>query len=596
MVATIGHERFYEIGTWVDESLGVYVGWSVHKGSFADGMPLVNEQRNVVLIFSGEEYPEPGTPRRLEERGHRIGAAGPEYLVHVSEDDSAFPASLNGRFHGLRIDLAQREATLFNDRYAMHRLYYHEAKEGFYFAAEAKAILAVRPETRALDVRSAGELLSCGCVLENRTLFKNIHVLPAAARWSFRDGALGQRAAYFDPREWEEQELLEPEAYYQELRQVFERNVHRYFAGREPIGMSLTVGLDTRMIMACEKPAPGSLPCYTWGGMFRDNQDVIVARQIAEVCGQQHQAVPVADPFLNRFAHYAERAVYLADGCVDVSHAPDLYLNERARGIAPVRMTGLYGGEVLRRVRAFKPMPILPGLLSPEMQSSVQDAVGTYKRVLDTHPLSFAVFRQAPWHHYGNLALEETQVAMRSPFLDNDFVRTVFRAPDSACVNNDVCRRLIADGNPALGRIRTDRGVGGDRGRLLESASRGFHEFLFKAEYAYDYGMPQALAKVDHALSALRLERLFLGRHKAFHFRTWYHNSLAPYVGDVLLDPKALARPHVDRKAVETVVRGHIKGDGNYTTEIHNLLTLELIHRLFVDSDARVAVEPVASQ
>ena len=41
---------------------------------------------------------------------------------------------------------------LFNDRYGMHRLYYHQAKEAFYFAAEAKAILAVRPELRALMI------------------------------------------------------------------------------------------------------------------------------------------------------------------------------------------------------------------------------------------------------------------------------------------------------------------------------------------------------------------------------------------------------------------------------------------------------------
>ena len=40
------------------------------------------------------------------------------------------------------------------------------------------------------------------------------------------------------------------------------------------------------------------------------------------------------------------------------------------------------------------------------------------------------------------------------------------------------------------------------------------HAFLelFKAEYAYDMGMPQGLARIDHPLSALRLERLFLGR------------------------------------------------------------------------------------
>ena len=41
-----------------------------------------------------------------------------------------------------------------------------------------------------------------------------------------------------------------------------------------------------------------------------------------------------------------------------------------------------------------------------------------------------------------------------------------------------------------------------------------FFEFLFKAKYAYDVGMPQGLATFDHALSTLHLDRILLGRHR----------------------------------------------------------------------------------
>ncbi len=105
-----------------------------------------------------------------------------------------------------------------------------------------------------------------------------------------------------------------------------------------------------------------------------------------------------------------------------------------------------------------------------------------------------------------------------------------------------------------------------------------------KAEYAYDHGMPQWLARIDHLLSPLHPERLFLGRHKYYHFRVWYRDALSEYVREMLLDPRTLSRPYLDRKGVEAVVRGHVKGNRNYTYEIHTLLTLELLHRLFVDS------------
>ena len=584
MAESLRHEDFYVGGTRVDKSLGVYVGWVVRKGSFSDGMPLRNEHGDVVLVFSGEEFPEPGTAQRLKERGHELDVAGPSYLVHLYEEDPSFPAGLNGRFHGLLTDQNQRTAVLFNDRYGMHRIYYHDSRDGFYFAAEAKAILAVCPELRRMDPRGLGEFVACGCTLEDRTLFMGVHVLPGGSRWVFRNGSLARKEKYFEPEEWENQGRLEPEPYYREIRDVFSRNLPRFFEGRERIGMSLTGGLDTRMIMAWQKRQPASLPCYTFGGMLRDCQDVVVARQVARVCEQPHQMIQVGKEFLSKFAHYAQRSVYLTDGCVDVSRAPDLYLNEKAREIAPVRMTGNYGGEVLRRVRAFKPEEPLPGLFAPELLCHVRQVRETYAGLLGEHPVSFAVFKQGPWHHYGVLALEQTQLSMRSPFLDNDFVRTVFRAPESALATRGVSLRLIADGNRALLRIPTDRGLAGERGRLLEAASHGILEFLFKAEYAYDMGMPQWVARVDHVLSPLRLERLFLGRHKIFHFRVWYRDVLAGYVREMLLDPRSLSRPHIDRKGLEAVVQGHINGDRNYTTELHTVLTLEILHRLFLDN------------
>jgi asparagine synthase (glutamine-hydrolysing) len=317
--------------------------------------------------------------------------------------------------------------------------------------------------------------------------------------------------------------------------------------------------------------------------MFRDCQDVVKGRRVAEICQQPHQVLRVGQEFLKRFPHYAERAVYLSDGCVDVERAPDVFLYERAREIAPVRMTGNYGGEVLRGIRAFKPTEPLAGLFCSEVYSQVSQARETYARLIQCHPVSFAAFMQGPWYHYGVLALEQTQLSLRTPFLDNDLVRTVYRAPKSALSSNDDSLRLIADGNKELLQISTDRGLAGDKGRISGAASRGFLEFLFKAEYAYDMGMPQVVARIDHAFSGLHLERLFLGRHKFAHFRIWYRDALAAYVREILLDPLSLSRAYVERKGLEKVVRGHLKGDRNYTGEIHKLLTLELIHRLFLD-------------
>ena len=94
---------------------------------------------------------------------------------------------------------------------------------------------------------------------------------------------------------------MEPEPYYEEVRQIFERTLPRYFNASERIGLSLTGGLDTRMILAWHKPAPGSLPCYTFGGSYRDCRDVRIARQVAKACEQRHEVIPVGTEFLYAF-------------------------------------------------------------------------------------------------------------------------------------------------------------------------------------------------------------------------------------------------------------------------------------------------------
>lgn len=580
MLESLLHESFYVAGTWSDPAQGIYVGWVAREGSFAAEMPAQNERGDVILIFSGEEFPEPGKIEALRAAGHAVAPDGPSYLVHRYEDEPDFPKRLNGRFHGLVVDRARRTAMLFNDRYGLQRIYYHEARDSFYFAAESKAILKVRPDLRVADPRGLGEFIVCGCVLENRTLFQDIHVLPPGSAWSFRGGKLEKEASYFDPREWEGLEPLKPEEYYGHLRDVFVKNLPRYFEGQERIGVSLTGGLDTRIIMAWRKAEPNMLPCYTFGSMYRDNEDVKLARRVAKICGQQHEVVTTGEEFLSRFAHYAERTTYLTDVCVDLGRSPDLYVNEKARLIAPIRMVGTYGSEMLLHAVMFKAEEPAAGLFQKELLPQIQKARETYDASRRGHPVTFITFRQSPWHHYGVLGLEQTQVGVRTPYLDNELVETIYKSPGPVAINEEGRIRLIREGNPALARLRTDRGLGDQKNPVTHALL----EFLFKAEYAYDYGMPQWAAQVDHLFSRLHLERIWLGRHKLYHFRVWYRDQLREYVREMLLDKRSLARPYIQRTGVERIVSEHLRGNRNYTTEIHRLLSLELLHRLFVDA------------
>ena len=160
----------------------------------------------------------------------------------------------------------------------------------------------------------------------------------------------------------------------------------------------------------------------------------------------------------------------------------------------------------------------------------------------------------------------------------------MFRAPASTLNDSDISLRLIADGDPALGRIPTDRGLLLAKNDLWTRAKHEAIEFSVKAEYAYDYGMPQWMAKFDRLATPLHLERLFLGRHKFYHFRYWYRHQLAEFVKGILLDPRTLSRPFFERAGLEAMVQDHTSGRRNCTLGIHKALSLEFIHRLFIDA------------
>lgn len=581
MVQSMSHDPSQTSGNCSVNQLCLSAGWVSRLGSFSDCPPAWNEDRNICLLFAGEEFSTRDQFVNLGP-GHNGIRDDASALVQLYEQQgSGFLAQLNGWFSGVLVDLRSDTITLFNDRYGLGRLYYHESPEGFHFASEAKSLLAVLPKLRRLDQRGLAEFFSVGCVLQNRSLFQDLSILPGGAMWIFhRDGRVDKQR-YFKPETWEQQEKLTPAAYGERLQQVFSRVAPRYLAGAQRVGMSLTGGLDSRMILAWLKAVPGSLPCYTFNGPYRDCADVRIARKLALACQQPHTTLPVREEFFADFPSLAEKAVYLTDGAMDVSGAVELDVNRSARDIAPVRLTGNYGSEILRSNVAFRPGRVTASLFTPEFGRLVEEAANTYRREAAGNRLSFIAFKQVPWHHYARLALEQSQLTLRSPFLDNELVALAFQAPSEVAASSSPLLQLIAAGNPALDRVRTDRALRRLPLPLFSHVANRWQEFTVKAEYAYDYGMPHWLARFDRVFKPLHLERLFLGRHKFYHFRVWYRDRLQEHVRACAADARTIPacyRP----EAVRRIVDDHLAGRGNHTLELHKLLSVQLMERIFV--------------
>src|SRR5688572_1207254 len=292
MIQSMLHEPFYTSGSLAQKDLGLLAGWVSQAGTFSDCMPAWNETRDICLIFSGEVF---GAEKDARGLVHRYEKQGADFLIE-----------LNGSFSGLIIDLREKKVILFNDRYGLNRIYYHEDETGFYFASEAKALLKVLPKLRELDAVGLGEFLSCGCTLEDRTLFREIRILPPASKWTFNPL---RKEHYFSASEWEALPAQKPAEYCANLVSTFSRILPPYLNGKQPLALSLTGGLDSRMILAWSRRAPGSLPAYTFSGPYRECADVRVARRIAKLCDQPHTTLRISSDFFERFPALAEKTI-----------------------------------------------------------------------------------------------------------------------------------------------------------------------------------------------------------------------------------------------------------------------------------------------
>ena len=585
MVECMRHERFYTSGTCSFPNLGIHAGWIAHEGSMAADQVFWNEASGRgpsfcrrMLCRSGSQDPSEASTARCS--ATRAG----DWLVHLYEEKGEeFFESLNGLFSGLLIDLRHQRAFLFNDRYGIERLYWFEAGEATYFATEAKALLRVLPQLRAFDPEGVTDFLAFGCTLEWRTLFRGMHLAPGGSLWRIENGEC-RKSRYFDPVQWESLPILSDDAFQARFQETFTRLLPRYFASDSEVGISLTGGLDTRMIMAGSAWNGARPVCYTFAGQEGRTLDARIAAQVAKVFGLDHRLLRIDSDFLTKFAAIADRTIYITDGCFGVNGAHEIYLNGLARQLAPVRITGNFGSEVLRSMSTFKPLGLPPELFHPDFRSSLSTLECTHSASQE-HPVTFAAFREIPWSLFGSLAAGRSQVLFRTPYLDNELVALAFQAPQRLRQSPASALRFVQHASPALNEIPTDRGLNGNRKGLPVFLRHLFSELTFKLEYLYNDGPPEWLSRMDPLIERLGAVTV-AGLHKYLPYRHWYRKELASYLHEAMARALARQSPFWNVRFLRELAPAHVRGQRNYVREINAVLTLETVERTLLQEPA----------
>ena len=588
MIATMRHERFYTTGNFAAPELGVCAGWLAHENSFADHQVFQNEQKDIALCFSGECFLDVATKNRLRINGHQFAGAGGDWLVHFYEEQGeTFFEKLNGLFSGLLIDRRRGRVVLFNDRFGMERIYWHETGDAFYFASEAKALLRVLPELREFDREGVAQFLGVGCALAGRSLFRDIQLMPGGSRWVFENSSV-RRENYFSPAAWESQPKLSATDYEAQFRATFQKTLPRYYEAESKVGIALTGGLDTRMVMAVQPHDPQRETCYTFTGSTGQTMDDRVAARVAAACGLEHRLLRLGPDFFSSFAAHADKTVFITDGCSGVLGAHEIYLHQLARPLASLRLTGNYGSEIYRSVSTFKPLGLAPQMFHPDFLPVVNAAAGQLA-AQRKHPDTFAAFQEVPLSLFGNLAAGRSQIGFRTPYLDNELVALTYQCPANLKKSSLPAIRLVKACSPALDRIPTDRGFISDRSDPEIFLRRVFAEVTFKLDYCSNAGLPRPFGLLDPVFKPVVKALGIAGRHKFLKYSTWFRESLAPFVSERIAVAQKAATGFWNAEALGQLARQHLAGAKDFPTELNAALTLESLERqLFRDLPRRL--------
>jgi asparagine synthase (glutamine-hydrolysing) len=578
------YEHSYACSVKEFPGLGIQAGWVGQMEDAEVCAPTVHSRGGTSLFAAGEPYVNRGTcsTGRSAQPNHPR-----RYIIEAYEESGNVSLSdVSGLFSGFIVDERRGRSVLFTDRFGIERLFTYEDREKFVFSSEAKAILAAVPQTRNFDLAGLAEFLACGCTLGERSLFAGIAVMPGGVMFELQMGHAARRRTYFEAAAWEGLAPFPEQEYVENLAETLAGTVRTASTSPSRVAVSLTGGLDSRMVMAFLEAPTGSVPCYTFGSMYRDTYDVRVGRAVAKVCGQPHQVVVLGDKFLGAPGEYLEKAVFVSDGLLGLSGAAELYLNGLAKTVAPIRITGNYGGELLRGNRAFKCVEPKGAFLSTDVAKHMDGVRESFSVISRVRPLSFTLFWQAP-SGYGRYAIERSQVTVRSPFLGESFVRLLYQNPFSFDDHGEVSAALIARRRADLLRIPTDRGLYGRGGQMATKSRRAFRELLFKGEYWTGYGAPDVMAALTHQMPGRLLESLFVGRHKFLHPRIWMRGQLGDYVREVLsAGALQTLASFFDVPAISTMLADHLSGRRNYWGEIDKLVTISLTARLLLRSNA----------
>src|SRR5215471_5972443 len=254
MTAALAHRGPDDVGSHVEDSVGL----GFRRLSLIDlasgNQPLYNEDKTLVSICNGEIFNYRELKQGLLAKGHQFYTqSDTEVLVHLYEEYGIdFLNRLNGQFAFALFDRQRQELLLVRDQAGIAPLFYTSVGGSFLFASEIKALLRHPMVHREVDLMGLDQVFSFPGLVSPRTMFKDISSLPPGHFLRVRNGDIAVRE-YWDltyPQLSQAADHKSEQFYTEALEEVLRQSVQYRLLADVPVGFYLSGGLDSSLIAA----------------------------------------------------------------------------------------------------------------------------------------------------------------------------------------------------------------------------------------------------------------------------------------------------------------------------------------------------------
>ncbi|SMH41621.1 asparagine synthase (glutamine-hydrolyzing) [Azospirillum agricola] len=574
--------------------------------------PMTTADGRFTITYNGELYNFQELRAELQAAGQRFVSRSDTEVVlkAIAEWGMEALSRFNGMFAFAVWDAERRELLLARDRFGVKPLYWARTGATILFGSEVKALLTHPRFSAEMDPAGLAEYLSFQNFFTDRTLFRNVRLLPAGCilRIGLDDGE-ARLNRYWDYAFTEPETPETSDAYVEELDRLFCQAVGRQLVSDVPVSSYLSGGIDSGSVTAVASRYQPEMQTFTVGfdlhsasGLELGMDERELAEHMSYLFGTEHYEMVLKAGDMERIL--PRMTWHLEEPRVGQSY-PNFYAAQLASKFGKVVLAGtggdeLFGGYPWRYYRAvinqnfeayvdkyhqywqrLVPASLMPSLLRP-IWSDVRDLStrDIFRNVFDSHAadltrpedyINHSLYLEAKTFLHGLLVVDDKLsmahgLETRVPFLDNDLVDFAMRTPVGLKLGN-------------LGEvIRLNENQPGPKTQQYFDKTHDGKLILRKAMRRH---VP---------------DRVSEGQKKGFSApdATWFRGESIEYVRRMLLHSRARIYEFIDRETVQALVADHLDGRVNRRLLIWSLLSLEQWCRTFLDGGAVTATRDVA--